>query len=170
MRMNWVVSNAERFLRRSNQKQLYLSAHFKLSFSMQKTDSKEKFKDLDTCLMCDKPKLTLQNPLGPPMVVLRKVPVALPVITPPHCHPFLTWISFPKASYYYFYYYIKGLAQLRQVPEQCEVWEHQTRLSLFPSSGMKAPPPSSVSLPLSQTIFLFYCTNHFRRTDRKSVV
>lgn len=38
------------------------------------------------------------------------------------------------------------------------------QLSLFPSSGMKVPPPSSVSLPLSKTIFLFYCSNHFRRT------
>lgn len=53
---------------------------------MQKTDSKEKFKDLDTCLICDKPKLTLQNPLGPLMVVSFKTPVAVPIITPPHCH------------------------------------------------------------------------------------
>lgn len=38
------------------------------------------------------------------------------------------------------------------------------QLSLFLSSGIKVPPPLSVSFPPTKTILLFYCTNHFRRT------
>lgn len=97
---------------------------------LQKTDPKEKFKQsLDTCLMCDKPKLTLQTPLAPLMAFSHPAIITLhcPTAGTGHC-PFLASISFSKAFYYYFCYSMKCLAQLRQVPEQCEVWEHQTRL------------------------------------------
>lgn len=167
MTMNWVVSSAERFLRRSNQKQLYLSVHFKWSFAMQKIDSKERFKkDLDTCLICDKLKLTLQNSLGSLMVVSCKVPMALAGITPLTATlpaagtgpcPCLPWISFPKASYYYFCYYIKGLSQLRQVPEQCEVWEHHTSCApavLVPLFRYKSATSIICLIPTHQNDFL----------------
>lgn len=68
----------------------------------------------------------LQNSSGPANYCSPSLPPC-PAAGTGHC-PFIAWISFPKAFYYYFCYYIKGLAQLRQVPEQCEVWEHQAKL------------------------------------------
>lgn len=140
--------------------------------------------------MCDKIKLTLQNPLGPPDVcVLQSTngsashcsPSLLPCPTAGTVHcPFLALTSLhirrffayliiirrSKASYYYFRYCMKCLPQLRQAPEQSEVWEHQTRLcptrpcSSLP--GMKVPPSIICLTPALQNYFLIL-SNHFRR-------
>lgn len=131
-------------------------------------------KDLYTCLMCDKLKLTLQNPLGPPDVwVLQSTngPASHHSPSLPHCRDrtlsFLAWISFPKASYYYFFIII-WCALHSSGKSQSNVRSESTRAGcapavLVPCQGMKVPPPSSVSFLLSKTISLFYCINYFRR-------
>lgn len=139
---------------------------------MQKTDSKEKFQqDLDTCLVCDKPKLTLQNPLGSLTAESCKVPVVLLVITPPHSRDrtlsIFSMNLLPQSILLLFLLVYEVPCTTQADPRA--MWglrapdQAVPQLSLFPSPGMKVQPPSSVSLLLSKTIFLFYCTHHFRR-------
>lgn len=173
MRMNWVVSNAERFLRRSNQKHSYILLHSLIGpFLWRRQNQRRNLSRIWIPVWC----VTSQNqlfktPLAPLTAESCRVPMALPSSFPLTAllYAFLAWNSFPKASCYYYCYSMKCLAQLRQVPEQCEVWEHQTRLCLVPLFRYEGATSIICLTPTLQNYFLILLCSRRSHTHRLQV-
>lgn len=136
MRMNWVVNNAERFLRRSNQKHSYIFLHILIGpFLCRRQIQRRNFKGFGYLSDVWQAKINSSKPAWAPDVwVLQSTngPASHHSPSLPDCRDrtssFLAWTSFPKAFYYFLIIIIWCALHSSGKSQSSEVWEHQSTL------------------------------------------